>query len=159
MALQRKHISAANALARLEDLCARSERCGWELREKLRRWGIGNEDSEKILAHLRAGRYYDDSRFAEAFVRDKLLYSRWGRRKIRLGLMARRIDEVVAEEALAGIDDEEYRQILLTLAKAKARRVKDADTYEGRVGVFRFLISRGFEPGLVSEVMRSGEIV
>ena len=36
MALQRKQISAENALMRLEDLCARSEHCEYELREKLR---------------------------------------------------------------------------------------------------------------------------
>ena len=85
MALQRKQISAENALMRLEDLCARSEHCEYELREKLRQWNVPAGDATGVLATLRKARFYDNRRFAEAFVRDKLIYNRWGKRKIFIG--------------------------------------------------------------------------
>ena len=88
MAFTRKQISKDNARMRLENMCARSEHCEWELKEKLKRWMISSADAEEILMVLRKGRFYDDRRFASAYVRDKMLYNRWGRRKIVYGLMA-----------------------------------------------------------------------
>jgi len=94
-------------------MCARSEHCEWELKEKLKRWMISSADAEEILMVLRKGRFYDDRRFASAYVRDKMLYNRWGRRKIVYGLMAKRIPRELIGEALDEIDEEMYRNVLL----------------------------------------------
>lgn len=158
MVFKRKQISAAAALARLEDLCARSEHCSFELREKLRLWGVAADDAEKILRRLHQARYYDDERFARSYARDKLIYNRWGRRKISLGLYAKRVDAGLIAEALDSLDEEEYRDVLLALLQAKARSVKEGNTYEGRTKVYRAAISRGFESQLVSEIIRSGSL-
>ena len=158
MALQRKQISADNARMRLEELCVRSEHCSYELREKLKRWGVPSGESEKILEALRKARFYDDLRFARAYVRDKLLYNRWGRRKIAVGLMSKRIDRDVADEAMDEIEEEDYRRILLELATAKARGIKEGDSFEGRTRLFRFLASRGFEAGMISDVTRNPSV-
>ena len=145
MALQRKQISAENALMRLEDLCARSEHCEYELREKLRQWNVPAGDATGVLATLRKARFYDNRRFAEAFVRDKLIYNRWGKRKISLGLRAKRIDSDIIADALDTIDDED-----------KARAIKEGDTFEGRTKLYRFAITRGFESSLASKLIRQG---
>ena len=131
MVFRRKLISAENALMRLEALCSRSEHCEWELREKLRGWGVGIPDAEKILATLHKARYYDDERFARAFARDKLIYNRWGRRKIALALRAKRVDDDVVADALDEIDNEEYVSVLNAMMKARAKVIKEGDTYEG----------------------------
>ena len=157
MALKNKQITPENALTRLEDLCARSERCEHELREKLRAWRVSSADSEKILDSLRKNRYYDNARFAEAFVRDKLLYSRWGRRKIMLGLRAKRIDSHTIELAMDTIDDETYADIMLSVMKAKARGIAGGNSFEGRTKLYRFAIARGFEPSMAAAVIRSGK--
>ena len=125
MVFRRKLISAENALMRLEALCSRSEHCEWELREKLRGWGVGIPDAEKILATLHKARYYDDERFARAFARDKLIYNRWGRRKIALALRAKRVDDVVVADALDEIDNEEYVSVLNAMMKARAKVIKE----------------------------------
>ena len=156
-ALQRKQISADNARMRLEDLCARSEHCEYELREMLWKGGVSERDAETILSGLRKARFYDDSRFAYAYVCDKLRYSRWGRRKIVLGLMAKRIARDVADEVLDEIDMDEYMEIAVSLARAKARMVKEGNTFEGRTKLYRFLLARGFESSVVSRVMKMEE--
>lgn len=158
MRLQKRQITPENALMRLENLCARSEHCEYELKEKLRTWGVGSDDSEKILTTLAKARFYDDNRFAEAFVRDKLLYNRWGRRKIVMALRAKRIDSHVIETALDTIDEDEYHSILKALLKAKARNLKEGNSYEGRTKLYRFALARGFESGLIAPLLRSGVI-
>ena len=90
--MQRKPLSPEMALSRLATLCARAERCRSELEQKLRLWGIGAADSERILSRLEKERYFDDRRFAAAFTRDKALYSHWGRRKIEAALRLKRIE-------------------------------------------------------------------
>ena len=156
MALRRKQLTAENAQIRLENMCARSEHCEYELRDKLRTWGVGTQDAEKILETLHKARYYDDSRFAEAFVRDKLLYNHWGRRKIIIGLKAKRIDGQIIEEALATIEEDVYKRILKGLMKAKARSLKEGNTFEGRTKLYRFALARGFESALIGSLLKSG---
>lgn len=158
MGFQKKKLSADNALMRLENLCSRSEHCEWELREKLRVWGIGENDAARILESLESARYYDDARFAAAFARDKLVYNRWGRRKIAMGLKAKRIRNDIVDDALESIDSEEYLAILEGFMRAKARTVKEGDTYEGRARLYKAALSRGFESQLISNMMRAGDL-
>lgn len=154
MAFQRKQISAENALMRLEALCARSEHCEWELREKLRGWNVAVSEVEGILASLAKHRFYDDERFARAYVRDKLLYNHWGRRKISLGLYAKRIARDTIEDALDEIDAEVYEEILLTFLQSKVRSVKEGNTYEGRTKLYRAAVARGFEPEMAAKSIK-----
>lgn len=158
MAMQRKTVSPDNARVRLENLCARSEHCEWELREKLRGWCVTGSDAENILASLRKLRFYDDRRFASAYVRDKMLYNRWGKRKIAVGLMAKRVNRELINSALDEVDDEVYGSVLLEFMQAKARSIKEGNTYEGRTKLYRAAMSRGYEPSLVSSYIRSKRI-
>lgn len=154
MTLQQRIISPEKALARLEELCVKAERCESELAEKLRAWGIGTSDASKILASLREQRFVDDSRYATAFVRDKYRFARWGKRKIALALRQKRISADIISIAIEQIDFDEYLHGLEHILNAKRRTLTDADTYEGRTKLFRFAASRGFEPDLIAKVLR-----
>lgn len=150
----RKPLTPENALMRLEALCVRSEHCEYEMRVKLRTWGISDSDSAKILKSLRDNRFVDDARFARSFVSDKYRFAGHGRAKIRLALIAKRIDRDLIDDALAEIDKDVYEEKLRHLLSLKLARTPDADTFEGRTKVYRFGISRGFESELVSRTLR-----
>lgn len=151
---QRKPMGADRALIRLEELCARSERCEDELRKKLSGWMIPASDSERIMDSLRKRRFVDDSRFARAFVRDKYRFNGWGRIKIRMALRTKRIDPDLIEEALEEIDQAAYIEILRRLLKAKNRSIpEEIQGYDRRVRLFRFAASRGFESTLISAAL------
>lgn len=154
MIRSKKPISAATALNRLEALCSRSEQCTGEARKKLTAWGINHNDAEKIVASLIQRRFIDDHRFCRAFVRDKIMFAHWGRRKITLSLIQKRVDRNIIAEAINEIDETEYLAILKKIVLAKAKTIEDAETYDGRTCIFRFAVSRGFEPALVSKVIR-----
>lgn len=74
------------ALAALMRLCARAEKSEGDARRLMRGWGVAEKDAEQVLGRLVRDRFIDDSRYAEAFVREKLRLSGWGEYKIRTAL-------------------------------------------------------------------------
>lgn len=156
MPLPRKIVTPEKALARLEELCVRGERCEGELRAKLRTWQIASADADSIIDSLRQRRFFDDARFAHAFVADKVRFARWGRIKIAMALRAKRVDHDIASDALAEIDERIYAEALEAVIAAAVRRIGDdaAHTYEGRTRVFRAVVSRGFESDIAAATIR-----
>mgnify|MGYP001032491233 CR=1 FL=1 len=155
MLKQRRPITPEKALERLESLCARSEQASGELLRKLRSWGISGSKADEIISSLTDRRFVDDERFAGAFVRDKVRYARWGRRKIRQALYQKGIASEIISKALAEIDEDEYESVLAAILSAKARTAYDITTYEGRTQLYRHGLSRGFEPDLVARLLRA----
>lgn len=148
-------MTAEAAKLRLEALCAQSEQCSMDLRQKLYRWEISASDSEKILKHLTDLRFVDDARFAVAYCRDKCRFNHWGKIKIAYGLRSKHISSQHIQEALNAIDEDEYLQILENVVRVKAKSIKDVDTYEGRTKLFRHVASRGFEIDLISDIIKN----
>lgn len=146
-----KKVTPAEALERLQSLCARAEHCSWELRVKMRHWGIASDDADRIIASLEKQSFLDDERFARSFVRDRYRRARWGRLKIRAALYAKHVPAWLADEALTEIEDDEYQAGLDSVLAAKARALGDeAMTFEGRTKLFRHAASRGYELSLIA---------
>lgn len=150
-----KPLTLDDARARLEAMCARAERCTFELREKLWLWGIPAEQAAQIIEHLKKTRFVDDSRFARAFVNDKVKFARWGRIKIRRALTQKRIAADIIDTVLDEIDETIYRTNLDELLRAKAATIDEPRTFDGRTKLFRFALGRGFEPDLASASIKS----
>lgn len=151
----KKRISEELALQRLETLCVAGEHCRHELMEKLRKWGFLSGECDDILQSLESRRFFDDSRFASSFVRDKLLYNYWGRMKISVALRGKRIEADIIEEALDEIDPDEYEEVARNFLTAKARSIKEGNCYDGRTRLYRYGVSRGFESALVARIVKS----
>lgn len=152
----KRQITPQQALMKLEELCARSEQCIYDLRQKLFRWGIAADISDKIIQELVDSRYVDDRRFAQAYTRDKYLFAKWGRKKIISGLYAKRIDRDIIDYALKAIDNREYAQIAFKVIAGKLRTMsEELEPFEKRQRLFRFGLSRGYETALVSKIIES----
>ena len=151
--IRRKSLTKDAALLRMADLCARSERCSSEIREKLRKLMLPASMADEIIDYLEENRYIDNLRFAKAFARDKVRFSGWGRNKIRMALAVKRISSSEVSEALDEIDEDEYLLALAKAAEAKARNLDLAD-YEERAKLYRHLVARGFESYLISKAIR-----
>jgi len=151
----RKPLTPEQAMARMEELCARAEHSSGEIMQKLLRLGIITSDAERIVRSMKNRRFIDDGRFAHAFARDKMEYAHWGKRKIALALYQKRVPRELISNALDTLDENRYRQILHDLITSKKRSITDPDTYEGRTRLYRFAASRGFEPDLIASVLRN----
>ena len=149
-----KQVSPEQALARLEQLCVRSEHCTGELRSKLRNWRIMPDDAETVIYSLKRRRFVDDERFTRAFVRDKYKLGHWGRQKIRMALRAKGIPAEMIDEAFDEIDPEEYEASLAYVVKAKARTICDEDPYMRRQKILRAVVARGFETSLAIKYIK-----
>ncbi len=155
--LKRKIVSEQQATARLEALCARAEHCSGELLDKLWRMGIERNTARRIVDSLIDRRFVDDRRFARAYINDKLRFAHWGRRKITLGLMQKRVDRNIIDEAIDHIDRKLYISTLRRVLENKTATLPEdtpLSSHEGRVKLFRHAISRGFESQLVANIIR-----
>lgn len=145
---------------RMAGLCSRSEQCTFDIRMKLRKTGLTSSKTEEIIDFLTEMKFLSDARYARAFTADKVRFAAWGRLKIRAYLAAKRIPSDCIAEAFDNIDEEEYAAALDRAARSKAASL-DLHNREERQKLYRHLLQRGFESGLVSskisELLRSDE--
>lgn len=140
------------ALSRLAGLCARSEQCEYDLRQKLLRWNVSRPRHDEIISWLIDHKFLDDARFANAYCRDKFRFNHWGKIKIRIMLKSKRISDDVIEQAIHSIDSEEYARQLDALVKAQARQFNLAD-YNDKNKLMRRLAARGFSLSEISAAL------
>lgn len=137
------------ALQRLSALCASAEHCEYEMTEKMRKWEVEESDCERIMEYLRKAKFVDDERYARAFVKDKIKYNKWGRRKVEQGLWAKHIAEDIRQRVLDEVDESQYKSVLTDLLKTKRRSIKAANDYEMNRKLIKFALSRGFDYSIV----------
>lgn len=146
-----KEVTEQGAYLQLAQLCARSEHCQHDMLEKMRRWEMSDEAQAHVMQRLISERYVDDERYARAFVRDKILYNKWGRRKVEQALWQKHIDDDIRQRILDEVDDEEYVNVLRPLLKQKRRTLKATSDYELNQKLVRFALSRGFTYDIIRQ--------
>ncbi|HZV70012.1 MAG TPA: regulatory protein RecX [Saprospiraceae bacterium] len=140
-----------SVLERISKYCAASERSTHDVLSKLISWGIPIEESEIILAKLRAEKFLDDKRYANSYVTEKWNLDKWGKIKIENALQLKHIDPSIIQEAISVIDDEEYLQALHELLEKKYKEVKSTNSMDDARRILMFALSRGFEEELIQE--------
>lgn len=153
-----KNLTPREAYARLADRCATTEICTVEAIDKLRQWGLSEDDCDATVQRLVDERFIDDGRYARAFVRDRIGNSRWGLLKIRHALQLKHIDSALIDAAIAEeVDDEKYFGNLAAALRSKGRNMPSPLSRDDRMKLMRFAMGRGYEPGLVSEMVADEE--
>ena len=121
--------------------------------EKMRRWEVPEDAQARIMAKLIKERYVDDERYAQAFVKDKIRYNKWGRRKVEQALWQKRVDEDIRKRVLDDVDDAEYLSVLRPLLKQKRKTIKAKNDYELNQKLMRFAVGRGFTFDIIRQCM------
>lgn len=140
----KKDITEQEAYLQLAALCAQAEHCEQEMRDKMRRWELDAAVQDRIITRLTTERYIDNERYARAFVKDKILYNKWGRRKVQQALWQKHIDNDIQQRVLDEIDEKTYLDVLRPLLKQKRKSIKAASDYELNQKLVRFALGRGF---------------
>ena len=140
----KKDITEQEAYLQLAALCAQAEHCEQEMRDKMRRWELDAAAQDRIITRLTTERYIDNERYARAFVKDKIRYNKWGRRKVQQALWQKHIDNDIQQRVLDEIDEKEYLDVLRPLLKQKRKSIKAASEYELNQKLVRFALGRGF---------------
>ena len=144
MLQKKKPITEQEALQKLSALCARAEHSSGEMLEKMRRWQLSEDARERVLDRLIDEKFVDDERFARLFVREKIRFDRWGRRKIEQALYQKGVASDISHRVLDEVDDEAYVAELKKLIAAKRRSVQAESEYELRAKLTKYALGRGF---------------
>lgn len=151
-----KPVTPEAARIRMADLCARSEQCEGDIRQKLYKMGLPSAQISEVINFLKDSRFIDNARFARSFSRDKCRFSGWGKYKIQTALAAKRLSSQDISEGLKAIEPSDYHDALRRTALAKARTLDlfGEEAKENRLKLFRHILSRGFESNLASEMVK-----
>ena len=148
-----KEKTEQEAYLQLAAMCAQAEHCEQEMRDKMKRWGVEPDARDRVVARLVKERYIDNERYTRAFVKDKIRYNKWGRRKVMQALWMKRIDDDIQHRVLDEIDDKEYIDVLIPLLKQKRKTIKAKSDYELNQKLVRFALGRGFDFGIIRQCM------
>ncbi|MGL4453421.1 MAG: recombination regulator RecX [Sarcina sp.] len=126
-----------------------------EVHKKLIEKGYEEEVVGVALAFLSEYGYINDKNFASMYIRDKLKTE--GKNKIKYALIRKGIDESIIKEALYENANEETEfETAIKLAKRRYDSIKkrETDKYKLSQKLYRFLVGKGYNFDLVSEVVR-----
>lgn len=147
------------ALNRASRYCVEQDRAEFDVRRKLNDWEVPHEIHNEVVESLKKEKFIDETRFACTFVRSKFRNNRWGRIKIAFALRQKNIPENIIGESLKEIKEENYRKTLKGLVEKKARTIKSDSEYEKKQKVAQAMASKGYETGLIYEVVfNDGEV-
>ena len=147
----------ATLLSKAMAHCSKREYCTDDIRTKLRSWGAGETDSEKIISTLVRENFLNETRYASAFVRDKFNYNKWGKVKIAAHLRAKQIAPGIITSALDLIDNELYMKTMKEIITSHRRHVKAKNLFDLKGKLLRFGLSKGFESSLLYDILNDSD--
>jgi regulatory protein len=153
--LYKKQLTKEQALQKLKHYCAYQERSHSEVQSKLYDLGVRKAEHDDIIAALIEENYLNEQRFAIAFAGGKFRMKQWGKVKIEYELKQRQVSAYCIKKALKQIAEEEYLQTLQKLAEEKYAALKSEQYLVRKKKTMDYLVQKGFEHTLVSNVVQS----
>lgn len=154
-----RFIMNTKILSQLQNSCSRREYCSREIRQKIetafkKTGDFSDSDVEEVLSSLQKDGFFDDRRYAAAFVRDKSAINGWGPVKISSALAAKGVerevaDEAIRENAFSSRSGERLRKLL----EAKYKTLSDDPQKE--LKLIRFALGRGYTYEQVKSIVLS----
>jgi len=135
-------------------ICSQQECCISDIKEKLLKWGIEENTSEKVISSLIKDKFIDEKRYASNYAKEKNNFNGWGKQKIIWNLKQKTIPDEIIKSAIEAIETEDYNKILLNLLRQKSQSISNHDPYKKKVALARFAVSRGFGMSEVMEIMK-----
>ncbi|UYZ58687.1 regulatory protein RecX [Hymenobacter latericus] len=154
---KRKTYTPGEALQKIAAYCAYQERSHREVEDKLRSYGLDEEEAGEIIIRLVREKLLDEERFARSFVRGKYRLKKWGRRRIRLELKQRHISEFCIKAGMSEIDGDEYYQNLRELLEKKNALEKESHPLKRRQKLMAYATQKGYESDLIQDAL--GEVL
>ena len=141
-------------MAKVLRYCAYQERSLKEVKEKLRALECENEEIAKIIKHLTEEGYINEARYANAIAGGKFRQKKWGKRKIVAALKGKNVDARYIQNAIEGIEPEEYEKTLRQLLDKKAATLKALAPWEAKQKLIKFALGKGYEMEVIYKVIQ-----
>lgn len=138
----------SEVLRQCASYCSASEHCTSDIKKRLEKSELDENAQKRILDRLMQERFIDDSRYCSAFVRDKIRFNKWGKKRIAFELRKKEIAPQLIQEALNDIDSGLYEEILKEILKKKAKTLTTKNNKEVFYKLVSFASRKGFETDL-----------
>jgi regulatory protein len=133
-------------------------RASRELARALVRKGEPKELVDRAIVRLQEQGLLDDSAFAEAFTRAKVLGAQQSKRRVQQDLARRGVDRAVSDAAIATVFDEEgvdQREVVEAAARKKLRSLVKLEPAVRRRRLYGFLARRGYDGEDIRKAMEA----
>ncbi|MDG1476912.1 MAG: regulatory protein RecX [Vicingaceae bacterium] len=153
---QKRNMSYDRALAKAMRYCSFQERCQLDLINRFIAWNVEKKNFDKILDVLIADDFLNEARYVEAFVRGKFKMKKWGKNKIKMGLISKRVykesqfEQVFNEE----IDEEEYLKTISELIEKKGHLIEETDEFKKRDKLYCYMLGKGYDSELILKELK-----
>jgi len=142
---------AKNYAYRLLGFRARSEK---ELKSKISAKGYSRKITDRVVNDLSDEGLIDDKKFAADWIRTRLEYNPRSLSAIKYELLARGIDEDIAEKQLGDIAlDFDEKEIVRGLIKKRMSIVAGLDKQKAKQRLYNFLKRRGFSSEIILKTL------
>lgn len=155
----KKTLTPELAYPKIRHYCSYSERCHYEVREKLFGMGLIKKDVEIILSRLIEEDHLNEERFAVLFAGGHFRQKKWGKAKIVYALRQKKVSEPNIKRGLKEIEEEDYLASLRKLANAKWKSLKTEQYITREAKTSAYLLQKGYERPAIQQVIakiRSG---
>lgn len=137
-------INEDKALFKLAAYCSKAERCEFDIKRKIESWQLDNDQTNRIIDRLKKDNFLNEDRYCKAYIKDKILFNKWGSTKIKFELRKKSIPEYVIENCFEAFEDEIFDEPLLKVLGSKIKNIKAKDNYERQNKLVRFALGRGY---------------
>jgi len=151
LAEHESQIRCKNSALRIIEKSCKTEK---EVRDKLILKGYEDNSINKSIEFLKEYNFINDSNYTKVFISEKLKSQ--GSQKIKYTLIQKGISKENIEEELSDLNKESEKNIALNIAKKKFDIIKkkENDNYKISGKLYRYLISKGYEYDITSEVVK-----
>jgi len=128
-----------------------------EIEKALKEKGYNDEVIKTTIDKLIKYKYLDDVTFANSLIKEKQIFSKAGKQKVKQELYRKGIDREIINQLLTeNISDEEEYERALELAKERYTRLDPAEDRNSKYRKLSGLLARkGYSYGIISKVMRA----
>jgi regulatory protein len=141
----KKNLTPELAYPKIRHYCGYSERCHYEVREKLFSMGLSKKDVEILLSRLIEEDYLNEERFAILFAGGHFRQKKWGKAKIIYALRQKKVSEQNIKRGIKEIAEEDYLTSLYKLAAVKWKSLKGEHYLSREAKTNAYLLQKGYE--------------
>jgi len=134
--------------------CSYQERNQQEVRNKLYKLGLYQNEVEVILTELITEGFVNEERYAMNFASGRFRLKHWGKMKIIYTLKQKKISPYCINQAIKQIPDDEYELVIIQLIEKKLKQLS-GEEYMVKNKIARYLIGKGFEQELVWSIINT----
>ena len=153
MTKHQKSFSLQEVQIKIEQFCAYQDRCIYDVKQKLKAYDLSEEDVNVLIEALTKHKFIDEKRYVLSYTRGSYRFKKWGWNKIKVNLMAKKIDDQYLNLAFDEIDQEEYYIMISDELHKKWPTIKGKSDFDKKNKLIRFGISRGYEYDIINDIM------